>query len=67
MRDTRLVGRRARTGSATTRENIGVARLWDKALDFAMIRLAVTDPKVRTGGRCGTPRICCEGVADTER
>src|SRR5207247_2257799 len=41
-----------------------LARLRDKARDFAMIRLAVTGPKVRTGG---TPRICCEGVADTER
>jgi hypothetical protein len=48
-------------------KNIGAARLRDKARDFAMIRLAVPSPKVRTGGRRGTPRNCCEAVADTER
>ena len=54
-------------GHEQTRKNPGAARLRDKARDFATIRLAVTGPKVRTGGRCDTPRICCDAVADTER
>jgi phasin family protein len=46
--------------------DFGGAGLRDPGHDFSLIRLALTGPKVRTGGRCETSQLGREAVADTE-
>jgi hypothetical protein len=65
MRDTRPVWAVGANWLCCNAGDFRRVGLRDTGHDFSLIRLALTGPKVRTGGRCETSQMGREAVADT--